>query len=155
MFDTLLFESFSLQQLTHSPRFLTFSFYALSPFLGGVGGLLFQPKHFLDFWWNQTDYHESCFWDDDRWVSFQMERQGIAMKVIHDTEEYNVSSLLLSSSSMRAAKQQQQQQLQVNSHHRRLGSLTLVTEKLESARTCPIAWLNQHPETYPTARVCP
>lgn len=119
-------------------------------FCRGVGGLLVQPKHFNDFWWNQTDYHESCFWDDDRWVSFQMERQGIAMKVIHDTEQYNVTSLLLRKRRQQDAQQQQQQS---NSHHRRLGSLTRVTNKLKSAQTCPVAWLNQHPETYPTARV--
>jgi hypothetical protein len=118
-------------------------------FCRGVGGLLFSPKHFINFWWNQTAYHESCFWDDDRWVSFQMERQGIDMKVIHDTEQYNVSSLL----SPQRRETVYQPQRQLNSHHRRLGSLTLVTEKLESARTCPAAWLNQHPETYPTARV--
>ena len=44
----------------------------------GVKGLLVQPRFFLDFWYNQTDYHESCFWDDDRWTSFQFERMNIS-----------------------------------------------------------------------------
>ena len=38
-------------------------------FCRGVGGMLFKPKHFQHFWYNQSEYHESCFWDDDRWVS--------------------------------------------------------------------------------------
>ncbi|GKY98774.1 hypothetical protein MPSEU_000833600 [Mayamaea pseudoterrestris] len=52
-------------------------------FCRGVGGLVFKPLHFRDFWWNQSDYHESCFWDDDRWVSYQMERQHVPLKVLH------------------------------------------------------------------------
>ena len=52
-------------------------------FCRGVGGLAFKPLHFQDFWWNQSDYHESCFWDDDRWVSYQVDRQGFPLKVLH------------------------------------------------------------------------
>ena len=66
---------------TEDPRYKLW--YNQCHFCRGVGGLLFKVKHFKDFWWNQTAYHESCFWDDDRWVSFQMERQGILMKVLH------------------------------------------------------------------------
>lgn len=33
-------------------------------FCRGVGGMLFKPKHFVDFWYNQSEYHASCFFDD-------------------------------------------------------------------------------------------
>jgi len=54
-------------------------------FCRGVGGLLFKPKHFADFWYNQSEYGagDACFWDDDRWVSFQIDRQGYPLKVVH------------------------------------------------------------------------
>jgi hypothetical protein len=50
-----------------------------------VAGLLFTPKHFSNFWYNQTSYHESCFWDDDRWMSYQVTRQGFPINVVHAT----------------------------------------------------------------------
>jgi hypothetical protein len=35
---------------------------------------------------------------------------------------------------------------------RRLGSLTTVTNRLQSDQTCTLAWLHQHPEAFPSAR---
>jgi hypothetical protein len=107
-------------------------------FCRGVGGLLFKPKHFVDFWYNQSDYHESCFWDDDRWVSYQMERQGFPLKVVHVPVH---------------SKPTPRSSTAEKSSHRRLGTLTEVNEQLNSAETCPVAWLTKHPDTYPTARV--
>ena len=39
--------------------------------------------------------------------------------------------------------------------HRRLGSLTQLTNALRSDQTCPLAWLSRHPDAYPTARLSP
>jgi hypothetical protein len=35
---------------------------------------------------------------------------------------------------------------------RRLGSLTKITNELKSDQTCPLAWLEHHPDSFPTAR---
>jgi hypothetical protein len=111
-------------------------------FCRGVGGLLFKPKQFVDFWWNQSEYHESCFWD-----SYQMERQGFPLKVIHVPKTTPIESSVMASSSGAAAANNEK------SSHRRLGSLTDVNKFLQSDQTCPVAWLTKHPDTYPTARV--
>jgi hypothetical protein len=127
-------------------------------FCRGVGGMLFKPKHFVDFWYNQSEYHESCFWDDDRWVSYQMERQGFPLKVIHvpiktppTMELESIKSM--ASSSSRTAVDTSTARNNERSSHRRLGSLTEVNEFLQSDQTCPVAWLTKHPDTYPSARV--
>jgi hypothetical protein len=116
-------------------------------FCRGVRGMLFKPQHFADFWYNQSDYHESCFWDDDRWVSYQMERQGFPRKVVHvPTPKIKTLSPMDSHGTAYNNKEK-------SSHHRRLGSLTDVNKFLQSDQTCPVAWLTKHPDTYPTVRV--
>jgi hypothetical protein len=118
-------------------------------FCRGVGGMLFKPKHFVDFWYNQSEYHESCFWDDDRWVSYQMERQGFPLKAIHVPIQWQTS--MTSSSSSRTGNSTAPDN--EKSSHRRLGSLSEVNKFLQSDQTCPVAWLTKHPDTYPSARV--
>jgi hypothetical protein len=128
-------------------------------FCRGVGGMLFKPKHFVDFWYNQSEYHESCFWDDDRWVSYQMERQGFPLKVIHvpikTPAPIEFDSVMASFSSRTGVDTSTANSNNNNekSSHRRLGSLTEVNQFLQSDQTCPVAWLTKHPDTYPTARV--
>jgi hypothetical protein len=127
-------------------------------FCRGVGGLLFKPKHFVDFWYNQSEYHESCFWDDDRWVSYQMERQGFPLKVIHvpiktPTPPIEFDSVMANFSSRTDVDTSTANISNEKSSHRRLGSLTEVNQFLQSDQTCPVAWLTKHPDTYPTARV--
>jgi hypothetical protein len=116
-------------------------------FCRGVGGMLFKPKHFVDFWYNQSEYHESCFWDDDRWVSYQMERQGFPLKVVHVPKTPIASAMASSSKTGNITASNEK------SSHRRLGSLTEKNKSLKSDEMCPIAWLTKHPDTYPTARV--
>jgi hypothetical protein len=116
-------------------------------FCRGVGGMLFKPKHFVDFWYNQSEYHESCFWDDDRWVSYQLERQGFPLKVVH-VPKARTESVVPSNYEMRYSTAGI-----VKSSHRRLGSLTERNFALQSDQMCPVAWLTKHPDAYPTARV--
>jgi hypothetical protein len=109
----------------------------------GVKGLLVQPRFFADFWYNQTDYHESCFWDDDRWTSFQFERQHIARKEVHpllwkDSYEEPQKRHVTVTATIRGRRQ--------------LGTLSSVNDKLKPEKTCAPAWLNTHPETFPDAR---
>lgn len=105
-----------------------------------VKGMLVQPRFFADFWYNQTDYHESCFWDDDRWTSFQFERQHIARKEVHP--------LLWNDS----YEEPQKRNMTTSIRRRRLGTLSLVNDKLMPEKTCSPAWLNTHPETFPDSR---
>jgi len=156
-------------------------------FCRGVGGMLFKPKHFVDFWYNQSEYHASCFFDDDRWVSYQMDRQGFPLKVIHPTSnlldlKYLLATKDESDENPSAQQQRQRRRLLVNSTmpslpppflqqdpawdittnnytsalrllgHRRLGSLTQITKQLKSDVTCALAWMNKHPNAYPSAR---
>jgi hypothetical protein len=115
-------------------------------FCRGVGGLLFRPRHFREFWYNQTAYHESCYWDDDRWVSFQMERLGVERKALqlprrNQIVAHTYSRLLSRRRGML--------------HGRRLGALSGLTKlnaKLESDQTCTKAWILHHNETFPTAQ---
>jgi hypothetical protein len=116
-------------------------------FCRGVGGMLFKPKHFIDFWYNQSEYHESCFWDDDRWVSYQLERQGFPLKVVH-VPKATTESATPSSNETRYSTDDSEK-----SSHRRLGSLTDTNIVLQSDQTCPVAWLTKHSDAYPTARV--
>jgi hypothetical protein len=118
-------------------------------FCRATGGLLFKPKHFANFWWNQTAYHESCFWDDDRWVSYQMERQNFPLKAFHAPDEEDLAT-------WRRRRNTEDEESVVERrlyHGRRLGSLTKVTNKMKSHETCPLAWLKLHPEAYPQSRV--
>jgi hypothetical protein len=127
-------------------------------FCRGVGGMLFKPKHFRNFFWNQSDYHESCFWDDDRWVSYQLERQGFPLKVVHvpHTPYHAPTPVELALKSAMEARRRSDAAASnaddKSSQHRRLGSLTAVNGNLHSDHTCPIAWLTMHPDAYPTAR---
>jgi hypothetical protein len=108
-------------------------------FCRGVGGLLFRPRQFRDFWYNQTAYHESCYWDDDRWVAFQMERMGIERKALHLPP--------------RVVDMMPWGQRRVM-HGRRLGALSGLTKlnaKLQSDQTCTKAWIFHHNESFPTA----
>ena len=76
------------------------------------------------------------------------------MNAIQRTEEYDAKSLGTRQPPPPPQQQQHQNRQAANtSTHRRLGSLTQVTNKLRSDQNCPIAWLTQHPEAYPTARV--
>jgi hypothetical protein len=117
-------------------------------FCRATGGLLFKPKHFENFWWNQTAYHESCFWDDDRWVSYQMERQKFPLKAIHEPDQEDLATWR-----RRNIEEEEIENAERLYHGRRLGSLTKVTNKMKSHETCPLAWLKQHPEAYPLSRV--
>jgi hypothetical protein len=141
-------------------------------FCRAVHGLLFVPGMFADFWYNQSDYHESCFWDDDRWVSYQMERQRIPRKVARAADSssrtsssyyvalltrdrQNISSLMtiVDSAHNGTRRGNIEPPLQpAQQQHRRLGSLTQVTNHLKSDQTCPLAWLSHHPDAFPTAR---
>lgn len=103
-----------------------------------VQGLLIQPRFFNNFWYNQTDYHESCFWDDDRWVSFQFERQNISRKEAHALS-WNDS--YVAPTSKRTA-----------TLRRRLGTLSRMNLQVNPDKNCVPAWLNQHPESFPDAR---
>jgi hypothetical protein len=116
-------------------------------FCRGVGGLLFRPRRFREFWYNQTAYHESCYWHDDRWVAFQMERLGVDRKVLHLPRRNNMvahkHSHFLSSRGRSML------------HGRRLGALSGLTKlnaKLESDQTCTKAWIRHHNETFSTAQ---
>lgn len=117
-------------------------------FCRGVGGLLFKPRHFENFWYNQSDYHESCFWDDDRWVSYQMERQGFPLKVLHNPKRGVDPKAVVADVATATTNDAMD-----SNAHRRLGTLTNVNLGLGSAEACPIKWLTQHPETYPSARI--
>jgi hypothetical protein len=115
-------------------------------FCRGVGGLLFRPRHFREFWYNQTAYHESCYWDDDRWVGFQMERLGVDRKALHLLPRRNMVAHTYSRFLSRRGTML---------HGRRLGALSGLTKlnaKLESDQTCTKAWIRHHNETFPTAQ---
>jgi hypothetical protein len=118
-------------------------------FCRGVGGMLFKPKHFVDFWYNQSEYHESCFWDDDRWVSYQLERQGFPLKVVHVPEAPTDSA----TPNSKETRTRYSKAGNKKSSHRRLGSLTEKNFALQSDQMCPVAWLTKHSDAYPTARV--
>lgn len=117
----------------------------------GVKGLLFQPRFFDDFWYNQTDYHESCFWDDDRWTSFQFERQHIPRKEVHSLE-WNDSYLQLPKRTSTTATTTASSSSSLLSRRRRLGSLSNVNNQLKPEETCAPAWLEQHLETFLDSR---
>jgi hypothetical protein len=113
-------------------------------FCRGVGGILFRPRQFREFWYNQTAYHKSCYWDDDRWVGFQMERLGVDRKALHLPTRRKAVPHLYSRLLRRRAI-----------HGRRLGALSGLTKlnaKLESDQTCTKAWMLNHNETFPTAQ---
>jgi hypothetical protein len=117
-------------------------------FCRGVGGLLFRPRQFREFWYNQTAYHESCYWDDDRWVAFQMERLGVDRKALHLLPRRNMVAHAYSHLFSRRHRA-------MNFHGRRLGAisgLTKLNAKLESDQTCTKAWIQHHNETFPTAK---
>lgn len=118
-------------------------------FCRGVGGLLFRPRQFRDFWYNQTAYHESCYWDDDRWVAFQMERMGVDRKALHLPRRNTVAHTYT------YARLLSRRRASMNLYGRRLGALSGLTKlnaKLESDKTCTKAWIRHHNETFPTAQ---
>jgi hypothetical protein len=111
-------------------------------FCRGVGGVVFRPRQLVNFWYNNTAYHESCNWDDDRWVSFQMEQLGVQRKALHLVHRDVWTTKAPSKRSP--------------PHGRRLGSLSGLTKlnaKLHSDQTCTKAWLKRHNTSFPTARV--
>ena len=97
-------------------------------FCRGTSGMLFKPKHFRNFFWNQSDYHESCFWDDDRWVSYQMERQKIPIKLLHPADVPTQEANPLNDENKQSQTSLEQQQGTVDAledfPRRRLGTLT-------------------------------
>lgn len=101
-----------------------------------VNGVAFKRKWFDDLWYNSTDYNIGCFWTDDHWFSFNVERQGIEIKIIHDYDQ-----------SVREREERQQQQAK-----RRLGTLTEVNSGLKSDPLCTIAVMKAHPNIWPNAR---
>ena len=110
-----------------------------------------QPinKDSSGFWYNQTAYHESCLWDDDRWVGFQMERMGVPLKVLHRQWEVPVTD------SMRKEATGGESMSNSVAVHRRLGALsglTALNERLQSDQACTLAWMHQHPKQFPTAQ---
>ena len=98
-----------------------------------VNGVAFRRKWLDHLWFNSTDYHVGCFWTDDHWFSFNMERQGIEIKLIHDYDQ-----------AVRDREQKQEQ--------RRLGTLTQVNEGLKSDPLCTIAIMEKHPDIWVNAR---
>ena len=157
-------------------------------FCRGVGGLLFKPHQFGGFWYNQSEYHESCFWDDDRWVGYQMERLGVPLKVVHAPKAklLDIQPLIDENKRGRLSQNRRLEGSESNGREwtdalqdlpqlfarwandttarakvatpvrqgrrRRLGSLTQITNSLHSDQTCPLAWLQHHPDAFPTAQ---
>ena len=139
-------------------------------FCRAAGGLLFQPRHFRDFWYNQTNYHESCLYDDDRWLGFQLERQQIIVNALVPPEELEHQlrekprKIVLpfsgrkrdTAATMPISKNEEKTKefpIQNLQRRRRLGTLTATTQRLRSDQTCPIVWLERHPNSFPLARV--
>jgi hypothetical protein len=130
-------------------------------FCRATGGVLVKPRHFQGFQYNQTSYHPSCFWDDDRWIGFQMERLGTPLKVLQperNREDSVKDSLLWQRRRLGALSglTELNTRLQSQQTRRRLGALSGLTElntRLQSQQTCTLAWMAQHPESFPTARL--
>lgn len=123
---------------------------------------------------SQSEYHESCFWDDDRWVGYQMERVGVPLKVVHPNATHLMDlSLVVDRKPLDGADPlSHRRRLRRTDYvspignvtlpdprhsptvrqRRRLGSLTEITNRLKSDQTCPLAWLEHHPDAFPTAR---
>ena len=100
-----------------------------------VNGVAIRRKWFDDIWYNATDYDLGCFWTDDHWFSFNMERQNVSIKLIHDYQQ-----------SIR------EQQSENNEKQRRLGTLTQVNNGLKSDPSCTIAIMKKHPSIWKNAR---
>lgn len=91
-----------------------------------VSGVGYRRRFLDDVWMNATEYHEGCFWDDDHWLSFNMERKGILVKRIVEYE---------------------------NDHQRRrTGSLSKINTKLNSKKMCTAAIMRRHPDIWIEAR---
>jgi len=127
-------------------------------FCRATSGVLFKPKFFRDFWFNQTAYHDSCLWDDDRWVSFQMERLNVSRKVLHSPPRLQDTTSwwsFLSRHDRRLLLQPTQPGLlrsKGTPNHAPAERLTLLNKRLKSDQTCTQAWLKSHPDSFPTAR---
>lgn len=100
--------------------------------LRAVNGVAFRRKWFDDLWFNATDYHIGCFWTDDHWFSFNMERQGIGIKLIHDYEQ--------------SVKEREEK------NQRRLGTLTQVNNELNSDSQCTINIMKRHRDIWVNVR---
>lgn len=108
-----------------------------------VNGVSFRRKWLDEWWYNSTDYNIGCFWTDDHWFSFNMARQGIDIKLIHDYQQ--------------AARERDEREKRDNddrSQQRRLGTLTEVNNGLKSDPSCTIAIMKEHPDIWPDVR-CP
>ena len=126
-------------------------------FCRAVHGVVYTPKHFENFWYNQTNYHASCFWDDDRWIGFQMERLGIEMRKLRklnpklgalspQNQNQNPAASTTRGKTDGILKSSPRQR-------RRLGSLTAMNLQLSSDITCPTEWISRHPHAFPLSQV--
>ncbi len=125
-------------------------------FCRAARGFLVKPKFFQHFVLNATDYHRSCFWDDDRFLSFQMAVLGIQRKSVH-TGDWYLNEYLprqeqkrkcqtdASSANVLLPKVQRQER------HRRLGSLSEVNVRNRADYHCTMAFLKTHPDLFPLA----
>ena len=121
-------------------------------FCRGAGAVLVQPKQFERFVLNATDYHHSCFWDDDRFISFQMGVLGYERKNIHTSDWYYTNYLKEREDKKKAcrdaegeAKKSKQQR------RRRLGTLSVINNNNKPDIHCTRAYLNAHPHLFPLA----
>jgi hypothetical protein len=121
-------------------------------FCRAARGFLVKPKFFQHFALNATDYHRSCFWDDDRFLSFQMAVLGIQRKSVHTGDWYTKEYL---------PRQEQKRKCQTEAssipkvqqpeQHRRLGSLSEVNVRNRADHHCTMAFLKTHPDLFPLA----
>eukprot|EP01084_Bolivina_argentea_P083121 150508_1 len=95
-----------------------------------TGGIAYKRKFLDNLWYNATEYYIGCFWDDDHWMSFNLNRKGIMIKII---QKY--------------VRDHQSQR------RRRLGSLTKINSKLNSPKLCPENIMKVHPNIWTEMRV--
>jgi len=105
--------------------------------LRAVNGVAFRRKWLDDIWFNATDYHIGCFWTDDHWFSFNMARQGVSIKLIHDYAQ---------------SVREREERLRSEMEHRRLGTLTEVNSKLNSESECTISIMQHHDDVWLNVR---
>ncbi len=128
-------------------------------FCRGSRGLLIKPKFFQHFSLNATDYHHSCFWDDDRFISFQMALLGIARHNIHPAAWYQDEYVPHRMKVMQACQERKQQQQKKKKkqtskqerRRRRLGSLSHINMANQPDIHCTRAYITAHPHLFPLA----
>jgi hypothetical protein len=122
-------------------------------FCRGARGILIQPKHFSRFVLNATDYHASCFWDDDRFISFQMGVLGFERKNIH-TAEWYINNYVPEFEQKKQACRAEAAAATANKkkqRRRRLGTLSAINNKNKPDIHCTRAYLKAHPHLFPLA----